>query len=274
MEQERMVKTMSKEKIIAIDAGHGYNTAGKRCLKKLDPNQTREWYLNDRIADKVEKSLKNYEGCSVLRTDDTTGVKDVSLNARVKSANTIKADIVVSVHHNAGINGGAGGGTTVCCWSSDSSKAKAKRLYNAVVEQTGLKGNRANPISVRKDLYLIKNTNAPCLLLENGFMDSSVDVPIILSEAHADKTAQGIVDFLVKELNLVKKVVTVNVAKTYTVGQVISLKAGATYYNGKSIPSWVFKKTLYYRGKNSNGIIFSTVKTGAITGVVKPEYVL
>ncbi len=41
-------------KVIALDAGHGYNTIGKRCMKKLDPDQTREWYLNDRIMDLVE----------------------------------------------------------------------------------------------------------------------------------------------------------------------------------------------------------------------------
>lgn len=52
-------------------------------------------------------------------------------------------------------------------------------------------------------------------------------------------------------------------------GDVIKLKAGATYWNGKAIPAWVFNKTLYYRGKNNNGIIFSTLQTGAITGVVK-----
>ena len=52
-------------------------------------------------------------------------------------------------------------------------------------------------------------------------------------------------------------------------GDVIKLKAGATYWNGKAIPSWVFSKTLYYRGKNDQGIIFSTLKTGAITGIVK-----
>ena len=51
-------------------------------------------------------------------------------------------------------------------------------------------------------------------------------------------------------------------------GDVIKLKAGATYYNGKSIPSWVFNSTLYYRGKNDQGIIFSTQKTGVITGVI------
>ena len=57
--------------------------------------------------------------------------------------------------------------------------------------------------------------------------------------------------------------------KTYKDGDVIKLKAGSTYYNGKAIPAWVFNSTLYYRGKNENGVIFSTLKTGAITGVVK-----
>lgn len=52
-------------------------------------------------------------------------------------------------------------------------------------------------------------------------------------------------------------------------GDIIKLKSNATYYNGVKIPSFVFKSTLYYRGKNNNGIIFSTQKTGAITGVVK-----
>ena len=55
----------------------------------------------------------------------------------------------------------------------------------------------------------------------------------------------------------------------YKEGDVIKLKAGATYWNGKPIPAWVFNKTLYYRGKNNEGIIFSTLQTGAITGVIK-----
>ena len=62
---------------------------------------------------------------------------------------------------------------------------------------------------------------------------------------------------------------TPSAPKTYKEGDVIKLKAGSTYYNGKTIPAWVFNSTLYYRGKNNNGIIFSTLKTGAITGVVK-----
>lgn len=56
-------------------------------------------------------------------------------------------------------------------------------------------------------------------------------------------------------------------------GDVITLKAGAKYWNGVAIPSWVYKKTLYYRGTNKNGIVFSILKTGATTGTVKAEYV-
>lgn len=74
---------MRRKPIIAIDAGHGRNTAGKRCLKSIDPSQTREWVLNDRIADDLQARLAAYE-CTVIRVDDTTGEKDISLSARVR----------------------------------------------------------------------------------------------------------------------------------------------------------------------------------------------
>lgn len=62
--------------------------------------------------------------------------------------------------------------------------------------------------------------------------------------------------------------------KTPKDGDVIKLKSGTKYYDGQSIPSWVFDKTLYYRGTNKNGVIFSILKTGDITGVVKEENVI
>ena len=190
-------------KIIALDAGHGMYTSGKRCLKSIDPAQTREWYLNDRIADLAEEELKKNYDCTVLRVDDTTGAKDISLAARVKAANSAKVDFYMSIHHNAGINGGAGGGTVVFYYNDAEMRAKAQRLYNAVIARTGLAGNRSSKVAVG-NLYVIRCTSMPALLLENGFMDSTHDTPIILTEAHAQKTAQGIVDFLVAELHLCK----------------------------------------------------------------------
>lgn len=55
---------------------------------------------------------------------------------------------------------------------------------------------------------------------------------------------------------------------SYKNGDVIKLKEGATYTSGKPVPAWVLKSTLYYRGSNSVGILFSTQKTGAVTGTV------
>ena len=188
-------------KIIAIDAGHGMSTAGKRCLKSSDPVEHREWWLNDRIADQVQELLGAYN-CTVLRVDDTTGVKDISLATRVKAANNAKADMYISIHHNAGINGGKGGGTVVYYCSSNANRPlQAQRLYNAVTARTGLFGNRSSKV-VMHGYYVVKYTTMPALLLENGFMDSQTDVPIILLATHAERTAQGIVDFLVAELCL------------------------------------------------------------------------
>ena len=50
---------------LAISAGHYKYTSGKRCLKTLDPKETREWVLNDRIADKIEKMLASYDGVEI-----------------------------------------------------------------------------------------------------------------------------------------------------------------------------------------------------------------
>ncbi len=187
--------------IIALDAGHGYSTVGKRCMKKLDPDQTREWYLNDRIMDMAESKLRDYD-CTVLRVDDTTGRKDISLSARVKAANAADSTVYLSMHHNAGLNGRKGGGTVIFHDSSNAVRdAQSRRLYDQIVSRTGLVGNRAKQV-IKKGFYVLKHTNMPAFLVENGFMDSPDDVPVILSKEHAEKTAQGVVAFLVKEFSL------------------------------------------------------------------------
>lgn len=195
--------TMGKPVVIALSAGHGLYTAGKRCMKALDPNETREWFLNDRIADKVEQKLSVYN-CKVIRVNDTTGKTDTALATRTTISNTANADIYIAVHHNAGIKGGSGGGTVIYYYPTGDNKNVATKLYNHIVNCTGLRGNRSTPIASTTSLYEVRKPKAKSLLIENGYMDSAVDVPIILTEAHAEKTAIGIVNFLVEYLGLTK----------------------------------------------------------------------
>lgn len=193
---------------IALTAGHYLGTPGKRCLKSLDPKETREWVLNDRIADKVEKILKEkYTGFELLRTDDTTGKKDISLTARTTAANNFKADIYISVHHNAGIKGDSGGGIVAYVYTKPSTESLEwqKALYNALISATGLKGNRAVPMA-KANFHEVRETEMPAVLLELGFMDSKADVPVILSEKYADQCAEAIVKVLAERGKLEKKV--------------------------------------------------------------------
>lgn len=190
---------------IALTAGHYRGTPGKRCLKTLDPNETREWVLNARIADKVEKLLHNYTGWELLRTDDPTGQRDISLAARTDAANRFKADVYISIHHNAGVNGGRGGGIVAYTYTkTDKATEEWQRaLYNALISATGLRGNRSQPLA-KANLHEVRETRMPAVLLELGFMDSSTDVPVILSEAYADKCAAAIVAVLVSKGGLQK----------------------------------------------------------------------
>ena len=210
--------------IIAIDAGHGLTTSGKRCMKALDPNETREWWLNNRIADRLEVLLASYD-CKIIRVDDTTGAKDISLANRVAKANNGKADVYISIHHNAGANGGNSGGTEVYYYSSKAErKTQATALYNALINYTGLKGNRATPVR-KHAYYVVKNTNMPAFLSENGYMDSKIDRPIILTSGHAEKTAMSILRFLVEQFGL--KQVEAPEAPTEKPGTVYRVQVGA-----------------------------------------------
>lgn len=201
--------------LIAIDAGHGLKTAGKRCDVRIDPKTTREWTLNDRIADRLQELLKNYD-CATMRVDDTTGDKDITLANRVTAANNAKADVYISIHHNAGANCTNSGGVVVFYYSSKAERAtQAQNLYNAIVAKNSLVGNRSSKV-IKKAYYVLKNTNMPAFLIENGFMDSKIDTPIILTAEHAEKTAQGLLAFLVKEYSLkqINKPVTTTTTTT------------------------------------------------------------
>ncbi len=194
---------------IALNAGHGLNTAGKRCLKAIDNNETREWSLNSRICNKIEEKLKAYSGYELIRLDDTTGKTDVALKTRTDKANKFGADFYLAIHHNAGINGKSGGGVIAIVYKSikDGTVTNEwqKALYNKIIEKTGLKGNRSVPLQ-KQDLHEVRESSMPAVLLECGFMDSTVDTPIILTEAYAEKVADACVEVLVSKGKLTKNV--------------------------------------------------------------------
>ena len=190
---------------IAYGAGHYLHEAGKRLPKELDPKQTREWTLNDRVARHFAEAASQYEGVELLRTDDPTGKTEVDLQPRCDKANKFKADFALSIHHNAGANLTNAGG--IVAYSYPNSKKGAEyrdAIYNACIAAGGLKGDRATPKQTA-NFHVLKYTTMPCVLMEYGFMDSKLDYSVILQDSYSKLVAYATMEGIAKVAGLKKK---------------------------------------------------------------------
>lgn len=170
---------------VAYCAGHYLGTKGKRVPAKLDPGETREWVLNDRVARYFNERMLQYEDVETMRTDDSTGKKEIKIKDRTAAANKWGADIYLDIHHNAGIHLGNGGGVAAYSYPG-SKKGKEYRdaIYHDVINAGGLRGNRSKPLC-EKAYESLKLAKAPAALIEYGFMDSRTDYPIVSTDEYA-----------------------------------------------------------------------------------------
>lgn len=155
-------------KLIAVDAGHGLHTAGKRT-----PDGEREWSFNNRVVIALINELHRL-GLRTIRLDDPSGQRDVPLAERTRKANNAKADVLVSVHHNA-FKGTWGGHTGTEVYSYPNSKKGAelaKKLQPELAKAYGLKDRGAKTAN----FHMLRESNVPTILTEGGYMDSTIDI--------------------------------------------------------------------------------------------------
>ena len=100
----------------------------------------------------------------------------------------------------------SGGGVVAYVGPGVDSKTKQyqRALYDAVIAATGLKGNRATPLATA-NLLMCNGTIAPAVLMELGFMDSTVDAPIILTDAFSKSAGYALMDGIASVAGLTKK---------------------------------------------------------------------
>lgn len=191
---------------LAIGAGHYLGTAGRRVPAALDPASPKEWQLNNRVAGYVAEAAQQYEGVALLRVDDPKGITKISVEDRCKAANDWGANFCLSLHHNAnqGKPWNGGGVTVFSCPGSLMGRRYRDAIYDAVIAAGKLRGNRANPRQ-EKAFLALKQTKAPAVLVEYGFMDSEVDAPVILTEDYAKAVAYATMEAIAQVAGLKKK---------------------------------------------------------------------
>ncbi len=192
---------------IAYGAGHNLYTPGRRVHKSLDSNETKEWVLNDRVARYFAEAAGQYEGVELLRVDDPKGQAPVDLAARCRLANEFGANVDVAFHHNGGINLGSGGGIEAYSYPGSTKGAVYRdAIYEACIAAGGLKGNRSDP-KKEENFQVLRQTNAPAVLMEYGYMDSRTDAPVIITEAYSKLVAYATMEGIAKVAGLKKKAV-------------------------------------------------------------------
>lgn len=190
-------------KVIAIDAGHGHNTPGRKCDPRYDPSQTPEWDLSNRVANYQEQYFQAYD-VAIVRLDDRSGNEDVSLKARTNKANANNCTLVISNHHNAGGGNGLESFYDKRVSTSSSEYQIYKTIHQAVIASSGQRdrGLKSSSQSAPGDLAILRDTKMPAILLEAGFMDNAIDTPRIISDSFARAYALGVVKGVVQALNI------------------------------------------------------------------------
>ncbi|WP_339213963.1 N-acetylmuramoyl-L-alanine amidase [Ornithinibacillus sp. FSL M8-0202] len=183
---------------IALDAGHGINTPGKRT-----PDGEREWSFNSKVVAAATKYLNEYDNVTVIRLDDPTGKIDVSLTARTNKANDQKADILVSYHHNANTGqwGTWTGTETYHYPGSSTGLAIAKKIHPAIVGAMGLRDRGIKS----ENFHMLRESKMPAILIEGGFMDSTIDIKKLRDDAVLDRTGKELADAIASHFGLKKK---------------------------------------------------------------------
>lgn len=180
------------KRIVAIGAGHGINTGGKRT-----PDDEREWSFSSKVVESAIKEFGKYD-VKVIRLDDPTGKRDVPLKERTDKANAANADVYISCHHNAfeGVWGDHTGTNTFHYPGSSSGKKLAEAVHPGVLKAYGLRDRGIKSAN----FHVLRESRMPAILIEGGFMDSNIDIKKLRDDkvlkAAGKEVAAGVAKYL------------------------------------------------------------------------------
>jgi N-acetylmuramoyl-L-alanine amidase len=180
---------------IALSAGHGPHTKGKRTPLFEDGTFMHEHEFNNSVVNKLYGLLLHVKDFNVTIVSDT--LTDVPLSQRVYREQQIVSDLFLAVHANAiegkwnDVNG------IESFYNNGSTKGrKYCGIFQAnLIEDTGLhnRGAKSAPgPQYNHSLYVLKNTYGPAVLVECGFMDNKGEAIKLMSDEYRDIVAESL----------------------------------------------------------------------------------
>lgn len=164
---------------IFTDAGHGGKDPG------VVNGSTKEKDLTLKIVSKLNNLLKrNFEVETTRETDVF-----VDLSERTKRANNFGANIFVSIHINSAPNNTAHGIESLVFYRSGDTLKLANNIHDRLIKATGTVDRG---IKERQDLYVLKHTKMPAVLLELGFISNENEKNKLVSDLYQETITNAI----------------------------------------------------------------------------------
>lgn len=171
--------TPISKKYIVIDAGHGGNDMGSVYGKFSEKEVT----VN--IAKEIKKLNENQDQYEVILTRDSDAYP--TLQERTAMINKLNPEIVISLHMNSNPEKETPKqGTEVYIQNTENSKKLAEKISKkfdvAKVEE--------------RNLHMLRETKAPAVLVELGFMNNTKDREYVTSEKGQKEIAQKFTEII------------------------------------------------------------------------------
>lgn len=177
---------MQGRPVIVIDPGHGGEDRGG-----LPHQRIPEKVMTLDVGLRLERALQSlgYQVVLTRRTD-----RFIPLPERCRVANRIRNCIFVSIHFDAYYNSNSNGATTY--YAKWNSSRLASLVHRRLMQRLQPVANRGVK---RARFYVIRNTFAPSILVEGGFLTNRRESERILTpnyrQALANAIAMGILDY-------------------------------------------------------------------------------
>jgi len=179
-------KSETKKITVVIDAGHGGHDHGATF------NDHTEKAIVEKITSKIKSQNQNQDvQIHFTRIAD----EFLSFDERTKFINSVKPDLVISLHVNQLKNSSASGMEIYICKDNvayEKSNELAGKLNKKFIENNGIKsrGIKEGPFMI------LKKSEVPSVLVELGFLSNPQDRKYLTDENEQDRIASTILEFI------------------------------------------------------------------------------
>lgn len=153
---------------ILIDAGHNCKKFDTGCVGRISKEQDLTFDIAERLYNMLVK--KGHDVHLTRRNKNEilgSGTVNSSLAKRAEICNAINPDLFLSIH----INSGGGTGCEAYVYEKNGAATDFAQQFVAEMQKIGRISRGVKSAS----FYVLKNTNAPAVLFEAGFIDNPTE---------------------------------------------------------------------------------------------------